>query len=71
MTFLMLGLKHQNKNGEHDIMKIASTLKTTALAAVSLIALGAAGALAAEAESCGKVRFSDFGWTDSTVVSVS
>lgn len=52
-------------------MKIASTLKTTALAAVSLIALGAAGALAAEAESCGKVRFSDVGWTDITATTAT
>ena len=52
-------------------MKIASTLKASALAAVSLIALGTAGALAAEAESCGKVRFSDVGWTDITATTAT
>ncbi|MCV3738107.1 choline ABC transporter substrate-binding protein [Rhizobium sp. TRM96647] len=52
-------------------MKIASTLKASALAAVSLIVLGTAGALAAEAESCGKVRFSDVGWTDITATTAT
>lgn len=47
-------------------MKTASPLKTLLAAAVSVVALGVAGASAAEAESCGKVRFSDVGWTDVT-----
>ncbi|MDF1634741.1 choline ABC transporter substrate-binding protein [Mycoplana sp. MJR14] len=52
-------------------MKFASTLRTSALAAVSLIALGVSGALAAEPESCGKVRFSDVGWTDITATTAT
>ncbi len=52
-------------------MKIASTLKASALAAVSLVALGVGSALAAEAESCGKVRFSDVGWTDITATTAT
>lgn len=52
-------------------MKFASTLKTSALAAVSLIAIGVSGALAAEPESCGKVRFSDVGWTDITATTAT
>ena len=47
-------------------MNTASTMKTLLAAAVSVVALGVAGASAAEAESCGKVRFSDVGWTDVT-----
>ena len=47
-------------------MNTASPLKTLLAAAVSVIALGAANVSAAEAESCGKVRFSDVGWTDVT-----
>lgn len=47
-------------------MKTASPFKTVLAAAVSVLALGAASASAAEAESCGKVRFSDVGWTDVT-----
>ncbi len=52
-------------------MKFASTLRTSALAAVSLIALGVSGALAAEPDSCGKVRFSDVGWTDITATTAT
>jgi glycine betaine/proline transport system substrate-binding protein len=47
-------------------MKTASPLKTFLAAAVSVLALGVANVSAAEAESCGKVRFSDVGWTDVT-----
>ncbi|MGD9477620.1 UNVERIFIED_ORG: choline ABC transporter substrate-binding protein [Roseateles sp. XES5] len=47
-------------------MKSASPLKTLLAAAVSVLALGVANVAAAEAESCGKVRFSDVGWTDVT-----
>lgn len=52
-------------------MKLASTLMASAMAAVSLIALGATGASAAEPESCGKVRFSDVGWTDITATTAT
>ena len=47
-------------------MKTASPFKTLLAAAVSVLALGVAHVSAAEAESCGKVRFSDVGWTDVT-----
>ncbi|WP_310419816.1 choline ABC transporter substrate-binding protein [Mycoplana sp. BE70] len=43
----------------------------SALAAVSLFALGLSGAMAAEPESCGKVRFSDVGWTDITATTAT
>ncbi|WP_440981903.1 choline ABC transporter substrate-binding protein [Shinella sumterensis] len=52
-------------------MNSASPLKTLLAAAVSVIALGVAGASAAEAESCGKVRFSDVGWTDITATTAT
>lgn len=52
-------------------MKSASTLRTSVLTAVSLLALGVSGALAAEPESCGKVRFSDVGWTDITATTAT
>lgn len=52
-------------------MKSRSTFRMSALAAVSLFALGASGALAAEPESCGKVRFSDVGWTDITATTAT
>ena len=47
-------------------MKSASPFKTLLAAAVSVLALGVASVSAAEPESCGKVRFSDVGWTDVT-----
>ncbi|MFD1328942.1 choline ABC transporter substrate-binding protein [Mycoplana ramosa] len=43
----------------------------SALAAVSLFAFGLSGAMAAEPESCGKVRFSDVGWTDITATTAT
>ncbi|MCD1263288.1 choline ABC transporter substrate-binding protein [Shinella sp. AETb1-6] len=52
-------------------MNAASPFKTLLAAAVSVIALGVAGASAAEAESCGKVRFSDVGWTDITATTAT
>ncbi|HVK90479.1 MAG TPA: choline ABC transporter substrate-binding protein [Mycoplana sp.] len=52
-------------------MKIATTFRATALTAVSLLALGISGALAAEPENCGKVRFSDVGWTDITATTAT
>ncbi|MGQ3211002.1 MAG: choline ABC transporter substrate-binding protein [Shinella sp.] len=52
-------------------MKTASPLKTFLAAAVSVLALGAANVSAAEAESCGKVRFSDVGWTDITATTAT
>lgn len=52
-------------------MKTASAFKTLLAAAVSVLALGAANASAAEAESCGKVRFSDVGWTDVTATTAT
>ncbi|MBD9373130.1 choline ABC transporter substrate-binding protein [Rhizobium sp. ARZ01] len=52
-------------------MKSNSTFRMSALAAVSLFALGVSGALAAEPESCGKVRFSDVGWTDITATTAT
>jgi glycine betaine/proline transport system substrate-binding protein len=52
-------------------MNSASPFKTLLAAAVSVIALGVAGASAAEAESCGKVRFSDVGWTDITATTAT
>ena len=44
-------------------MKTSSLIRLTLAATVSAMAFGAA---AAEPESCGKVRFSDVGWTDIT-----
>ncbi|CAK7257168.1 choline ABC transporter substrate-binding protein [Shinella yambaruensis] len=52
-------------------MKSASPFKTLLAAAVSVLALGAANVSAAEAESCGKVRFSDVGWTDITATTAT
>ncbi|MCR6500299.1 choline ABC transporter substrate-binding protein [Shinella sp. CPCC 101442] len=52
-------------------MKTASPLKTFLAAAVSVLALGVAHVSAAEAESCGKVRFSDVGWTDITATTAT
>lgn len=52
-------------------MKSNSTFRMSALAAVSLFALGLSGAMAAEPESCGKVRFSDVGWTDITATTAT
>lgn len=52
-------------------MKTASPLKTFLAAAVSVLALGVANVSAAEAESCGKVRFSDVGWTDITATTAT
>ncbi|WP_075289682.1 choline ABC transporter substrate-binding protein [Pararhizobium arenae] len=47
------------------------SLKFVAAATVSLIALGASTAFAAEPESCGTVRFSDVGWTDITATTAT
>jgi glycine betaine/proline transport system substrate-binding protein len=52
-------------------MKSASPFKTLLAAAVSVLALGVANVSAAEAESCGKVRFSDVGWTDITATTAT
>ena len=52
-------------------MKTASSIKRALAAAISVVALGVAGASAAEAESCGKVRFSDVGWTDITATTAT
>ncbi|HUH48633.1 MAG TPA: choline ABC transporter substrate-binding protein [Mycoplana sp.] len=52
-------------------MKSNSTFRMSALAAVSLFAIGLSGAMAAEPESCGKVRFSDVGWTDITATTAT
>ncbi|MEW9614484.1 choline ABC transporter substrate-binding protein [Shinella sp. S4-D37] len=52
-------------------MKSASPFKTLLAAAVSVLALGAANVAAAEAESCGKVRLSDVGWTDITATTAT
>ena len=52
-------------------MKTASPLKTFLAAAVSVLALGVANVSAAEAGSCGKVRFSDVGWTDITATTAT
>jgi len=52
-------------------MKPALPFKILLAAAVSVLALGAANASAAEAESCGKVRFSDVGWTDITATTAT
>ncbi len=52
-------------------MKTASPFKTILAAAVSVLALGVAHVSAAEAESCGKVRFSDVGWTDITATTAT
>jgi glycine betaine/proline transport system substrate-binding protein len=52
-------------------MKSASPFKTLLAAAVSVLALGVANVSAAEAESCGKVRFSDVGWTDVTATTAT
>ncbi len=52
-------------------MKTASPFNILLAAAVSVLALGAANAAAADAESCGKVRFSDVGWTDVTATTAT
>ena len=52
-------------------MKPALPFKILLAAAISVLALGAANASAAEAESCGKVRFSDVGWTDITATTAT
>jgi glycine betaine/proline transport system substrate-binding protein len=52
-------------------MKSTSPFKTLLAAAVSVLALGVANVSAAEAESCGKVRFSDVGWTDVTATTAT
>lgn len=52
-------------------MKTASSIKRVLAAAISVLVLGAAGAAAQEAESCGKVRFSDVGWTDITATTAT
>jgi glycine betaine/proline transport system substrate-binding protein len=52
-------------------MKTASSFKTLLAAAASVLAVGVATASAAEAESCGKVRFSDVGWTDITATTAT
>jgi glycine betaine/proline transport system substrate-binding protein len=52
-------------------MKTASPFKTILAAAVSVLALGVTQVSAAEAESCGKVRFSDVGWTDITATTAT
>ncbi|WP_411032976.1 choline ABC transporter substrate-binding protein [Shinella sp. BYT-45] len=52
-------------------MKTASPFKTFLVAAASVLALGVANVAAAEAESCGKVRFSDVGWTDITATTAT
>lgn len=52
-------------------MKSASPFKTLLAAAVSVLALGVANVSAAEAESCGKVRFSDVGWTAETATTAT
>ncbi|RWX78683.1 choline ABC transporter substrate-binding protein [Neorhizobium lilium] len=51
-------------------MRITSPLKTTLAFAASLLVL-AGTAAAAEPESCGKVRFSDVGWTDITATTAT
>jgi glycine betaine/proline transport system substrate-binding protein len=52
-------------------MTTASPFKTFLATAVSVLALGVAHVSAAEAESCGKVRFSDVGWTDITATTAT
>ena len=52
-------------------MKTASSFKTLLAPAASVLAVGVATASAAEAESCGKVRFSDVGWTDITATTAT
>src|SRR6218665_279350 len=47
------------------------SLKFVAAATVSLVALSASSAFAAEPESCGTVRFSDVGWTDITATTAT
>jgi glycine betaine/proline transport system substrate-binding protein len=49
---------------------MTSSLKMTLMAAASLLTL-AGTASAAEPESCGKVRFSDVGWTDITATTAT
>ena len=52
-------------------MNQAFSLKFMAAATVSLIALSATSAFAAEPESCATVRFSDVGWTDITATTAT
>ncbi|OCP09162.1 MULTISPECIES: choline ABC transporter substrate-binding protein [unclassified Ensifer] len=47
------------------------SLKVMLAGAVSLVALSAGQAAAAEPESCGTVRFSDVGWTDITATTAT
>ncbi|MGK6312502.1 choline ABC transporter substrate-binding protein [Neorhizobium sp. DT-125] len=51
-------------------MRITTSLKTTLAAAASVLVL-ATGAMAAEPEACGTVRFSDVGWTDITATTAT
>jgi len=51
-------------------MRITISLKTTLAAAASVLVL-ATGAMAAEPEACGTVRFSDVGWTDITATTAT
>ncbi len=52
-------------------MKTVTLSKFALAAAISVMALGASGAYAAEPESCGKVRLSDVGWTDITATTAT
>ncbi|MDO9414864.1 choline ABC transporter substrate-binding protein [Pararhizobium sp.] len=52
-------------------MHTSRTMKIAFSAAVSLLALSAQSAFAAEPEACGTVRFSDVGWTDITATTAT
>ncbi|MEK1867970.1 MAG: choline ABC transporter substrate-binding protein [Ensifer adhaerens] len=52
-------------------MKKRLSLKLMLAGAVSVVALAAGQAAAAEPESCGTVRFSDVGWTDITATTAT
>ncbi len=52
-------------------MKKGLSLKLMLAGAVSLLAMSAGQAAAAEPESCGTVRFSDVGWTDITATTAT
>ncbi len=52
-------------------MTAKSGMKTTLIAATSVLVLSAASAFAAESQSCGTVRFADVGWTDITATTAA
>jgi glycine betaine/proline transport system substrate-binding protein len=52
-------------------MTTKNTIKRLLVTAATLLTLGTSVTFAAEAESCGKVRFADVGWTDITATTAT